>query len=112
MDSTLENHVHTQDNLTQAEEHPISLWPQVPAVSWSASSSHLHKAVWSSNSRASMEMWKYTVTSSGHQHGSWKRGLGLSDGLFTQQTFPAVSLLREVSHAVEILVAVGQGELF
>lgn len=59
-----------------------------------------------------MEMWQYTVTSSGHQHGSWKGGLGFSHGLFTQQTFPAVSFPWEVCPVVGILVAVGQGELF
>lgn len=79
-------------------------------VSWSATSSHLHTLCGAQLKEINGNV-EYTVTSSGHQHGSW-RGLGFSDGLFTQQTFPAVPLPREVCYAVGNLVVVGQRELF
>lgn len=82
----------------------------VPAVSWSATTSHLHMPCDAQLKEISGNV-ECTVASSGHQHGSWKRGLGFSDGLFTQQIFPAVLLPRKVCYAVGNLVAVGQREL-
>lgn len=104
--------VHTQDNLTTAEEtsHVLVATSMVPAAPWSASSSLLHTP-WSARlyPRGSAEMWNCTVKSSGHQHGSQKRGLGLSTGLSNLQPFPAAQLPGEVCLAVGNAVAIGRG---
>lgn len=104
--------VHTQDNLTTAEEtsHVLVATSMVPAAPWSGSSSLLH-APWSARlyPRGSVEMWNCTVKSSGHQDGSQKRGLGLSTGLSNLQPFPAARLPGDVCLAVGNAVAIGQG---